>query len=106
MYLRRQVLPARANIRRADVNIHVLGEDEEEAPRRAGSKPVFAVFLSVVFVSWARADGRVDVRNKIVIEVARKRKYLRRNMLPAMASIRREDTIIYVLGEGSEWPQD
>jgi hypothetical protein len=61
-HLRCHILLAMASARRADVNIHVLGEDEEEAPRRAGSKPVFEVFLSIVFSSWARADGRVDVR--------------------------------------------
>jgi hypothetical protein len=40
----------------------MLGEDEEEAPRRAGSNPVFVIFLFIVFISWARADGRADVR--------------------------------------------
>jgi hypothetical protein len=58
--------------RRADDNIHGLGEDEGEAPRRAGSK----------------------------------RMYLRRNMLPAMASIRREDPMIHMLGEEPEGPED
>jgi hypothetical protein len=56
------ILLAMASARREYTNIHMLGEDEEEAPRRAGSKPVFEVFLSIEFISWARADGRVDVR--------------------------------------------
>jgi len=37
--------------------------------------------------------------------VARKRMYLRRNMLPATASISK-DTIIHMLGEESEGPED
>jgi hypothetical protein len=52
-----------------------------------------------VFVDCAHVVGKFDIE-------ARNRRYLRRNMLPAMASIRREDTIIHMLGEESEGPED
>jgi hypothetical protein len=52
-----------------------------------------------VFVDCAHVVGKFDIE-------ARNRTYLRRNMLPAMASIRREDTIIHMLGEESEGPED
>ena len=51
------------------------------------------------FIDCANVVGRFD-------REARNRTYLRCHILPAMASVRREDTNIHMLGEESEGPED